>query len=224
MRPSWTTVGVRVLWWQSVGNQIFISKGTTTDGTAPRSRTRRFAFSARRTAQFVKHCGGHPRDGVRQQDARRRFQTARNRHGDGCAAASSPIASCGRWPTPSRAHCTRRSSSSSSSTRRSGSRCPRTTGPSSWKPPASEEQQSRQNVDGDRGRALHDVSREGHDRARPHARPGGRLARLQRHASSKTTSQNNAELARQLMAAYGKLRTDPCCTEGPSTAGSFSRR
>ena len=23
-------VGVRVLWWQSVGNQIFISKGTTT--------------------------------------------------------------------------------------------------------------------------------------------------------------------------------------------------
>ena len=35
---------------------------------------------------------------------------------------------------------------------------------------------------------------------------------------------NNTELARQLMAAYGKLRTDPCCTAGPSTAGSFSRR
>jgi C4-dicarboxylate-binding protein DctP len=31
------------------------------------------------------------------------------------------------------------------------------------------------------------------------------------------------ELARQLMEAYGKLRTDPCCTEGPSTA-TFTRR
>jgi len=33
----------------------------------------------------------------------------------------------------------------------------------------------------------------------------------------------NAGLADRLMAAYGKLRTDPCCTAGPST-GPFSRR
>ena len=26
---------------------------------------------------------------------------------------------------------------------------------------------------------------------------------------------NNTDLARQLMAAYGKLRTDPCCTARP---------
>ena len=30
---------------------------------------------------------------------------------------------------------------------------------------------------------------------------------------------NNTDLARQLMAAYGRLRTDPCCTAGPATAG-----
>jgi C4-dicarboxylate-binding protein DctP len=32
------------------------------------------------------------------------------------------------------------------------------------------------------------------------------------------------DLARQLMAAYGKLRTDPCCMAGPETGGGFTRR
>ena len=31
------------------------------------------------------------------------------------------------------------------------------------------------------------------------------------------------EFAQRLMAAYGKLRTDPCCTAGPSPA-PFNRR
>jgi C4-dicarboxylate-binding protein DctP len=34
---------------------------------------------------------------------------------------------------------------------------------------------------------------------------------------------NPGDLPRQLLEAYGKLRTDPCCTAGPS-AGAFSRR
>jgi C4-dicarboxylate-binding protein DctP len=33
----------------------------------------------------------------------------------------------------------------------------------------------------------------------------------------------NGELARRLMAAYSKLRTDPCCSQGPSEA-AFTRR
>jgi hypothetical protein len=33
----------------------------------------------------------------------------------------------------------------------------------------------------------------------------------------------NGELARRLMAAYSKLRTDPCCTAAPSAA-AFTRR
>jgi len=34
----------------------------------------------------------------------------------------------------------------------------------------------------------------------------------------------NGERARRLMDAYGKLRTDPCCSAGPSTAATFTRR
>jgi hypothetical protein len=38
-----------------------------------------------------------------------------------------------------------------------------------------------------------------------------------------TYMERNGELARKLMKAYGKLRTDPCCTAAPSTA-AFTRR
>jgi TRAP-type C4-dicarboxylate transport system substrate-binding protein len=34
----------------------------------------------------------------------------------------------------------------------------------------------------------------------------------------------NGERARRLMDAYGKLRTDPCCSAGPSTSAGFTRR
>ena len=34
----------------------------------------------------------------------------------------------------------------------------------------------------------------------------------------------NGERALQLMEAYGKLRTDPCCSAGPGTAATFTRR
>jgi hypothetical protein len=34
----------------------------------------------------------------------------------------------------------------------------------------------------------------------------------------------NGELAQRLMAAYGKLRTDPCCTTGPGSEMAFTRR
>jgi len=34
----------------------------------------------------------------------------------------------------------------------------------------------------------------------------------------------NGENARRLMDAYGRLRTDPCCSAGPSTAAAFTRR
>jgi hypothetical protein len=34
----------------------------------------------------------------------------------------------------------------------------------------------------------------------------------------------NGEAARKLMAAYGRLRTDPCCSAGPPSAFGFTRR
>src|SRR5262245_26278522 len=53
------TVGVRVLWWQSVGNQIFISKGTTPTEPDQIKDYKIRVFSPTH-AQFVEHCGGTP--------------------------------------------------------------------------------------------------------------------------------------------------------------------
>ena len=68
-RPSCETIGVRVLWWQSVGNQIFISKGKTTDGAGPDQGPQDPGVQphARAVRQAVRR---HSRDGVGQQDAR----------------------------------------------------------------------------------------------------------------------------------------------------------
>src|SRR5262245_33166725 len=52
-------VGVRVLWWQSVGNQIFISRGANI--TDPQQiRDRKIRVFSPTHARFVKHCGGTP--------------------------------------------------------------------------------------------------------------------------------------------------------------------
>jgi C4-dicarboxylate-binding protein DctP len=52
-------IGVRVLWWQSVGNQIFISKGKTTEDPAQIQGHKIRVFSPTHE-RFVKHCGGIP--------------------------------------------------------------------------------------------------------------------------------------------------------------------
>ena len=36
--------------------------------------------------------------------------------------------------------------------------------------------------------------------------------------------ERNGERARRLMDAYGRLRTDPCCSAGPSSTATFTRR
>lgn len=36
--------------------------------------------------------------------------------------------------------------------------------------------------------------------------------------------ERNGELARRLMAAYAKLRTNPCCTARPGSETAFTRR
>ena len=213
---------MRVLWWQSVGNQIFISKGKPTADPDQIKDHKIRVFSPTHAA-VREACGGTPGHGVGQQDARRASRAARSTWPRGQQPdRQSPAVDGGGYH---HAHAARADRVLPDRQREgAGSRCRRITARSSWRQRNSEERQSRENVTQDRGRPLHDVSGEGHDRARPDTRPGGRLACLQCQRSCEGYIANNTDLARQLMAAYGKLRTDPCCTAGPSTAGSFSRR
>jgi C4-dicarboxylate-binding protein DctP len=53
------TVGVRVLWWQTVGPQVFISKGVDVLDPA-RLRNKKVRVFSRTMASFTRHCGGVP--------------------------------------------------------------------------------------------------------------------------------------------------------------------
>src|SRR6266545_732817 len=53
------TMGVRVLWWQSIGNQLIYSKGQ--DVASPRLiKDKKIRVISETTAKFVKLCGGQP--------------------------------------------------------------------------------------------------------------------------------------------------------------------
>lgn len=214
------TVGVRVLWWQSVGNQIFISKGKTTNEPQVIKDQKIRVFSPTH-AQFVKHCGGAPVN-VSANKTPEAFQNGEISMATG---ASSLIANRQLWTVADTITRTLHApiefflivnekiwQSLPAEHRRIIEEVAR-----------SEEAQSRENVTKieaglytmfrEKGMTVHDLSPD-------------QVSDWRACSASLVEDyiQNNADLARQLMAAYGKLRTDPCCTAGPSTSGVFSRR
>jgi C4-dicarboxylate-binding protein DctP len=213
-------VGVRVLWWQSVGNQIFITKAVipTEPGQIEGHKIRVFSPTHER---FVKQCGGVPL----MVSANKTPDAFRSGDIDMATGASSLIANRQLWtvadtitrtlhapiefflivnekvwqslPEPHRAvilEAARR-----------------------------EESQARENVTRveaglytnfqEKGMTVHDLTPD-------------QVADWR--ACSATIVEdyiaNNTDLARQLMAAYGRLRTDPCCTAGPASSAAFNRR
>lgn len=214
------TVGVRVLWWQSVGNQIFISKGKATNEPQQIKDQKIRVFSPTH-AQFVKHCGGTPVN-VSANKTPEAFQKGEIEMATG---ASSLIANRQLWTFADTITRTLHApieffliinekvwQSLPEEHRRIIEEVAR-----------KEEAQSRENVTKieaglytmfrEKGMTVHDLSPD-------------QVSDWRACSASLVEDyiQNNADLARQLMSAYGKLRTDPCCTAGPSTSGTFSRR
>jgi C4-dicarboxylate-binding protein DctP len=214
------TVGVRVLWWQSVGNQIFISKGKATNEPQQIKDQKIRVFSPTH-ALFVKHCGGTPVN-VSANKTPEAFQKGEIEMATG---ASSLIANRQLWTFADTITRTLHApieffliinekvwQSLPEEHRRIIEEVAR-----------KEEAQSRENVTKieaglytmfrEKGMTVHDLSPD-------------QVSDWRACSASLVEDyiQNNADLARQLMAAYGKLRTDPCCTAGPSTSGTFSRR
>lgn len=214
------TVGVRVLWWQSVGNQIFISKGTTAAEPEQIKDQKVRVFSPTQS-QFVKNCGGTP-----VMVSANKTQTAFTaREIEMATGASSLIANRELWTV----------ADTITRTLHAPIEFFLIVNEKVWQslPEAhraiiveaarSEEQQSRQNVTEieaglytlfrDKGMTVHELTPD--QVADWRACSAGIL---------EDYIQSNAELGRQLMAAYAKLRTDPCCTAGPPTTGTFNRR
>jgi C4-dicarboxylate-binding protein DctP len=215
------TVGVRVLYWQSVGNQIFISKGQPTEDPHLIKGHKIRVFSPTHE-QFVMQCGGTPVmvGANKTPDA---FQKGEI---DMATGASSLIANRQLWTLTDKI----------TRTQHAPIEFFLIVNESVWKalPEAhrtilmeaarSAEAVSREQVSKveaslyakfeEKGMTVHDLTSD-------------QVADWRACSAGIVESYiaNNTDLARQLMAAYGKLRTDPCCTAGPETGGStFSRR
>jgi C4-dicarboxylate-binding protein DctP len=214
------TVGVRVLWWQSVGNQIFISKGTLPDEPGQIKGQKIRVFSPTH-AQFVKYCGGTPV----MVSANKTGDAFASREIDMATGASSLIANRQLWTVADTITRTLHAPIEFFLivNERVWQSLPEAHKTVIVEAARAEERQSRENVAKieaglyaefqEKGMTVHDLTPD-------------QVADWRACSASivEAYMANNAELARQLMAAYGRLRTDPCCTAGPSTGGTFSRR
>jgi C4-dicarboxylate-binding protein DctP len=214
------TVGVRVLWWQSVGNQIFISKGTTTSEPLQIKDQKVRVFSPTHAA-FVKHCGGTPV----MVSANKTPDAFQAREIEMATGASSLIANRQLWTVADTITRTLHAPIEFFLiiNEKVWQSLPDNHRAILAEAAANEERQSRLNVteieEGlyatfrQKGMTVHDLT--------PNQVADWRACSA---AIVEDYMHNNADLARQLLAAYGRLRTDPCCTAGPATSGTFSRR
>jgi TRAP-type C4-dicarboxylate transport system substrate-binding protein len=213
-------VGVRVLWWHSLGNNVIFSKGRDAADPA-RLKDQRVASPGKLPAEFVAWCGGKPsvltiekfsdafKDGaldmamvglgaLQTLDLWKFTDTI-------TVTAHSPIIfflviNEKTWQSLSLAH---RAAIAQAATKVEG------------------EIRGQQSGSEARVRALAKSKNVKLQELTPdqiaewRACSAGMLADYM---------DRNGERALQLMEAYGKLRTDPCCSAGPSSAATFTRR
>lgn len=211
-------VGVRVLWWQSAGNQVFISKGR--DVADPQQiKDRKVRVFSQTMALFTKHCGGQPttvpaakthaafKDGaidmamgaVPLVTNRKLWEVAdtitRTEH---APIEYFLIVDEKVWAQLSPSHQTIIGEAARSA-----------------------ERKIRNNVAEIEAKTLDFARQKG---MKVHQLTPDHVAEW-RVCSAEVLDeymQKNADLGRQLMAAYGRLRTEPCCSAGPP--GAFNRR
>jgi C4-dicarboxylate-binding protein DctP len=214
------TVGVRVLWWQSTGNQIFISNGTTVN-EPQQIKDRKVRVFSPTHAVFVKQCGGVPV----MVSANKTLDAFKAGQIEMAMGASALIANRELWTVADTITRTLHAPIEFFLivNERIWQSLPEAHRKILMDAAQDEERQSRQRVTEiesgfyavfrQKGMTLHDLTAD-------------QIADWRACSASIVEEYmlSSSDLARQLLAAYGKLRTEPCCTAGPSTAGPFSRR
>jgi C4-dicarboxylate-binding protein DctP len=214
------TVGVRVLWWQSTGNQIFVSKGTTANEPQLIKGRKVRVFSPTH-AEFVKQCGGIPV----MVSANKTLDAFQARQIEMATGASALIANRELWTVADTITRTLHAPIEMFLivNERVWQSLPEAHRRILMDAARDEERQSRQRLTdiesgfytmfSQKGMTLHDLTAD-------------QIADWRACSASIVEEYmlGSSDLARQLLVAYGKLRTDPCCTAGPTTAGTFNRR
>jgi C4-dicarboxylate-binding protein DctP len=212
------TIGVHVLWWQNAGTQVLLSKGA--DMTEPsRLREKKVRVFSNTMATFARHCGGIPQvlsitkvhDGLKQGttdvamiatvavETRELWKVADTiTRTDHTGTEFLVIINAKTWAGLSDRHkaiMTRAALASEREIRDNTSRL----------------EQKAYDFVRSKGMKVHELTPD-------------QVAEW-RECSADVMEEymsRGGELERQLLSAYGKLRTDPCCNMGPT--GTFTRR
>jgi C4-dicarboxylate-binding protein DctP len=212
-------VGVRVLWWQPLGDRVFQTKGFDV-ADVDRLKGLRVAAAGKAMEGVITRCGGSPSvvNIVKMADAIKEGAL------DAAAMSVQAFQSLGLW----------KATDTLTYTAHSPVEYFLVINEKTWQALSPAHQAVMIE-------AARKVESEGYDRLakveasmeRFISEKGARIAHLSpdnvadwRACSADMVADymdKNGELARRLMVAYSKLRTDPCCTAGPS-GGAFTRR
>jgi C4-dicarboxylate-binding protein DctP len=212
------TVGVRVLWWQSAGNQVFFSKGR--DAAEPlQIKDQSVRVFSETMAAFTQGCGGRPT----MLAAAKTHEAFKDSTIDMAMGAVPLVTNRKLWEV----------SDTITQTEHSPIEYFLIVNERTWTALSP----SHRTIISEAGRtaerkirsAVAEIEAQTLDFAREKGMKVQQLTPDQvaewRVCSADLIDEymrRNAELGRQLMAAYGRLRTDPCCSAGPP--GTFHRR
>lgn len=213
-------VGVRVLWWQPLGYRAFQTKGVDV-ADVERLKEMRVAAAGKAMEEVIARCGGKPRvvSIAKMADAIKEGTV------DAAAMSVQAFQSMGLW----------KATDTLTYTAHSPVEYFLIINEKTWQALSP----AHQAIMIEAARA---VESEGYDRLakvetsmeRFISEKGARIVHLTpdnvadwRACSAGLVAdymETNGEIARRLMSAYRKLRTDPCCTAGPSGPATFTRR
>jgi C4-dicarboxylate-binding protein DctP len=212
-------VGVRILWWQPLGDRVFLTKGFDVADTG-RLKDLKVAAGSKDVEEFVIRCGGRP--GV--VNITQMVDAIKEGTFDAAAMSLQAFQSLGLW----------KATDTITNTAHAPVQYFLIINERTWQSLSPAHQAIMTE-------ATRAVESEGYDRVakieasveRFISEKGAKVVHLTpdnvadwRACSADMVADymdRNGELARRLMAAYSKLRTDPCCTAGPSEA-AFTRR
>jgi C4-dicarboxylate-binding protein DctP len=209
------TMGVRVLWWQPVGNQVFFSKGRDVAGPQ-QIKGRKLRVFSDTMAKFVKLCGGEPT-----------ILTSGAIHGalqdgkvDMAMAAISTVINRELWKV----------SDTITRTAHAPVEYLLFVNEKSWQALAPAHRTAIMEIAKTLEPKVREKAAQTELAAYAFAREKGmRIVELLPHQVAEWRAcssdlvlgymESTADLGTRLMAAYGRLRTAPCCSAGPESAG-----
>lgn len=211
--------GIRILWWQSIGDNVFYSNGRPiTD--LEQMKDQRVAVPGRSVAEFVAQCGGKANivpmekmaGGIADGGLDMALVALAAFQGRGIWKVVDTITRTGHAPTEFLLAMNNKAFQSLSPGHRETVVKAARTVEREMRERASEFEAKAYAFANSKGVKVHDITPD-------------QVAEWRACSAAMIVEymEKGGELASRLMLAYGRLRTDPCCTSGHST-GAFTRR